>query len=53
MQTQVGELSVTTLSHDVTLLTDEDMYLFNEGTHTRLYDKLGAHVQTVDGIVGT
>jgi 1,4-alpha-glucan branching enzyme len=53
MQTQVGELSVTTLSHDVTLLTDEDIYLFNEGTHTRLYDKLGAHVQTVDGIVGT
>jgi 1,4-alpha-glucan branching enzyme len=26
----------------VTLLTDEDLYLFNEGSHFRLYDKLGA-----------
>ncbi|PIU19606.1 MAG: 1,4-alpha-glucan branching enzyme [Elusimicrobia bacterium CG08_land_8_20_14_0_20_59_10] len=24
-------------------LTDEDLYLFNEGNHVRLYDKLGAH----------
>jgi 1,4-alpha-glucan branching enzyme len=25
------------------LLTKDDIYLFNEGTHLRLYDKLGAH----------
>src|ERR1043166_439448 len=25
------------------LLTDDDIYLFNEGNHFRLYDKLGAH----------
>jgi 1,4-alpha-glucan branching enzyme len=25
-------------------LTGHDLYLFREGTHTRLYDKLGAHV---------
>ncbi|MBI4219736.1 MAG: 1,4-alpha-glucan branching enzyme, partial [Chloroflexi bacterium] len=25
------------------LLTDDDVYLFNEGTHSRLYLKLGAH----------
>ena len=25
------------------LLTDQDKHLFNEGTHTRLYEKLGAH----------
>ena len=24
-------------------LTADDVYLFNEGTHTRLWDKLGAH----------
>jgi 1,4-alpha-glucan branching enzyme len=24
-------------------LTDQDLYLFNEGTHARLYEKLGAH----------
>jgi 1,4-alpha-glucan branching enzyme len=26
-----------------TLLTADDLYLFNEGTHSALYDKLGAH----------
>jgi 1,4-alpha-glucan branching enzyme len=30
--------------HDVSLLTDEDLHLFNEGTHRRLYRRLGAHV---------
>ncbi|HUU65272.1 MAG TPA: 1,4-alpha-glucan branching protein GlgB [Dehalococcoidales bacterium] len=27
----------------VTLLGEEDLYLFNEGSHLRLYEKLGAH----------
>ena len=30
-------------------LTDHDIYLFREGTHTRLYEKLGAHPGIVDG----
>ncbi|MBW3666134.1 MAG: 1,4-alpha-glucan branching enzyme, partial [Actinobacteria bacterium] len=30
------------------LLTEDDIFLWNEGTHYRLYDKLGAHV-TPDG----
>jgi 1,4-alpha-glucan branching enzyme len=30
--------------HDVSLLTDDDLYLFNEGSHYRLYHQLGAHV---------
>jgi 1,4-alpha-glucan branching enzyme len=34
------------------LLTDFDLYLFNEGTHARIYEKLGAHVVTVDGTSG-
>src|SRR5579864_8867977 len=34
------------------LLTDFDLYLFNEGTHVRLYEKLGAHPRTVDGTAG-
>ncbi|HET7159170.1 MAG TPA: 1,4-alpha-glucan branching enzyme, partial [Burkholderiales bacterium] len=25
-------------------LTDQDIYLFREGSHTKLYDKLGAHL---------
>src|SRR5215469_13614913 len=34
------------------LLTDFDLYLINEGTHVRVYEKLGAHVTTVDGELG-
>jgi 1,4-alpha-glucan branching enzyme len=35
--------------YDVSLLTDDDLYLFNEGSHFRLYDKLGAHLLEVEG----
>ena len=33
------------------VITDYDLYLFGEGNHTRIYDKLGAHLLTVDGTV--
>jgi 1,4-alpha-glucan branching enzyme len=39
--------------YDVRLLTDHDIYLFNEGTHYRLYDHLGAHETTDRGVRGT
>ena len=29
---------------EFSLVTDDDAYLFNEGSHFRLYDKFGAHV---------
>lgn len=29
--------------YDVSLLTDDDLFLFNEGNHFRLYEKLGSH----------
>jgi 1,4-alpha-glucan branching enzyme len=35
------------------MLTPEDLFLFNEGSHFRLYDKLGAHLMTVGGQPGT
>jgi 1,4-alpha-glucan branching enzyme len=35
------------------LLTDDDGFLFNEGSHFRLYDKLGAHTVDRDGEPGT
>ena len=35
------------------LLTDYDVHLFNEGSHFRLYEKLGAHPMTHDGVEGT
>jgi 1,4-alpha-glucan branching enzyme len=33
-------------------LTDDDLYLFNEGSHYRLAEKLGAHSIEVDGAAG-
>ena len=37
----------------VSLLTDHDIYLFKEGNHFGLYEKLGSHLMTVDGAKGT
>jgi 1,4-alpha-glucan branching enzyme len=34
------------------LLTDFDLHLFNEGTHVRVYQKLGAHPAIIDGHAG-
>jgi 1,4-alpha-glucan branching enzyme len=35
------------------ILTDFDLFLFGEGNHHRIYDKLGAHLNTHDGVAGT
>ena len=35
------------------VLSDTDLYLLAEGTHLRLYDKLGAHPMEMDGVLGT
>ncbi|MDD4904661.1 MAG: 1,4-alpha-glucan branching protein GlgB [Methylobacter tundripaludum] len=35
------------------LLTDLDIYLFKQGSDFRLYEKLGSHGITVDGVKGT
>jgi len=43
----------TAVRYDVNLLTEDDLYLFNEGSHYRLYEKLGAHPRAVDGVKGT
>jgi 1,4-alpha-glucan branching enzyme len=41
------------MSHEaMSLLTDNDLYLFNEGSHFRLHDKLGAHVVNHSGTSG-
>ena len=42
-----------TVNHDISLLSDDDLYLFNEGNHFRLYEKLGAHFMNVRGVEGT
>ncbi len=40
-------------THVACWLTAHDLHLFNEGTHQRLYEKLGAHVIEMDGLQGT
>jgi len=35
------------------ILTGDDIYLFKEGTHVRLYEKFGSHPVSVDGVEGT
>ncbi|MFA4915095.1 MAG: 1,4-alpha-glucan branching protein GlgB [Syntrophales bacterium] len=39
--------------YNTSLLTDHDIYLFKEGNHFNLYDKLGSHALSVDGKEGT
>jgi len=41
------------MRYDFSLLTDADLYLFNEGTHNRLYEKLGAHPMSSNPADGT
>ncbi len=41
------------IQYGITRLTDHDIYLYKEGTHHRLYDKMGAHLINVDGVDGT
>ena len=45
--TPVQESSVR---YDVSLLTAEDFYLFNEGSHYRIYEKMGAHLAKSKGV---
>ena len=39
--------------HDVSLLSKQDLYLFNEGRNYRAYNQLGAHPATHEGEPGT
>jgi 1,4-alpha-glucan branching enzyme len=43
-------VSSRTKPHDAILLGEQDLYLFNEGTHSRLYEKMGAHCIAGQGV---
>ena len=45
--------TVERVIHGSSLLTEHDVYLFRQGTHARLYEKLGAHPGVVKDIKGT
>ncbi len=34
-------------------ISSDDLYLFSEGNHYEIYDKLGAHPMTINGVKGT
>lgn len=38
--------------HTESLIGDTDLHLFNEGSHLTLYERLGSHLGTVDGVDG-
>ena len=40
-------------SEPTSLVGEQDLYLFNEGSHTQLYQKLGAHPMSLEGNDGT
>ena len=44
--------NVLPVRYDIDVLTDEDLFLFNEGSHYRLHEKLGAHPLIVEGVQG-
>lgn len=41
-----------TRSSDIKVLTDFDLHLLAEGNDFRSFDKLGAHIRTIDGVDG-
>ena len=41
--------AISNTPSEISLLSPQDLYLFNEGSHDRAYNKLGAHVVTEAG----
>src|SRR5215203_1175185 len=52
MSTLLAQPSPSTIQKP-SLLTDDDLHLFNEGTHYDLWKKLGAHVVQQGDVTGT
>ncbi|UCG92860.1 MAG: 1,4-alpha-glucan branching protein GlgB [candidate division WOR-3 bacterium] len=44
---------VGSVVHGPSLLTEHDIYLFKEGNHFQLHEKLGSHIMTFEGKEGT
>ena len=47
------KINAQSVRYDISMLSNDDLFLFNEGSHYRLYEKLGAHPITVDEVEGT
>ncbi|MEM3525835.1 MAG: 1,4-alpha-glucan branching protein GlgB [Candidatus Jordarchaeaceae archaeon] len=53
MPKQKSEKKTESVRYDVSLIEAYDIYLFKEGSHFQLYEKLGSHIMTADGENGT
>jgi len=51
--TALATTSMATSVKEFSLLTDDDLFLFNEGTHHSMHEKLGSHLVERDGVKGT
>ncbi|MGA1791672.1 MAG: alpha-amylase family glycosyl hydrolase, partial [bacterium] len=49
----MGSKSAGNIIQGPSLFTEQDIYLFKEGNHFRLYEKLGSHPMTAEGAEGT
>jgi 1,4-alpha-glucan branching enzyme len=52
-ESEAGNLNIDQVVHGPSLLTEHDVYLFKEGNHFRLFEKLGSHPMEVDRTQGT
>lgn len=50
---QTSSQTTPTVTHGVSMLTRDDLYWFNEGSHFKLYEKLGSHIMEIEGVKGT
>ena len=48
-----SEGRIAQVDENGSLLSDADLYLFNEGSHNRLWEKLGSHISAREGVSGT
>jgi len=53
MKAKTAEKVEQRVKSGVSLFTDYDIYLFKQGNHFRLFEKLGSHPMTVEGVNGT
>jgi 1,4-alpha-glucan branching enzyme len=53
LQATRNDESVGVVRYDISLLTSDDLYLFNQGTHYHLYEKLGSHCVKRQEVEGT
>jgi len=52
-ESEAGNPSIGQVVHGPSRLTEHDVYLFREGNHFRLFEKLGSHPMEVDKTQGT